>query len=118
MAGLQEKVRERIQASFVDLIPPEAWEELVRRELDAFVRDTLPNTIKAAAHDVLRERLRGELAKPEWQPSWDGSTGKMVPSEMVADAVKEAAPALVAAMFGSMAQQFVDMARNGSLARY
>lgn len=110
MASVQEKVKERIQASFMDLIPPEMWEGMVQQHLNEFTRDMLPRLVKEEAEKRLREMLTVEFQKPEWTEKW-GVNG-VEASEMLSTVLKEAAPNLVAAMFSQLAANIVMDLRN------
>jgi hypothetical protein len=110
MASIQEKVKERIQASFLDLIPPELWEGMVKQHMDDFTKNLLPKLVKEEAEKRLRTLLSEEFKKPEWQDRWD--FGRPQASEMLSTVLKEAAPSLVAALFGGLAQSIVIDLRN------
>jgi hypothetical protein len=110
MATVQEKVKERIQASFMDLIPPELWEGMVEQHLREFTRDVLPKLVKDEAEKRVRGLLAEEFKKPEWQDRWD--FGNHQASDMLTSILKEVAPHLVAAMFGSLAANIVADIRN------
>lgn len=112
MATVQEKVKERIRASFLDLIPPELWEGMVQAELHNFTKNELPKIIHEEASLKLREALKTEFKKPEWMGQWDNFGEK--PSQFAAQVVREAAPELVNAMFGRIAQSIVNDLRNGN----
>ena len=116
MASVQEKVKERIQASFMDLIPPEMWEGMVDQHLREFTRDMLPKLVKDEAEKRLREMLKAEFEKPQWREQWMGSNP--VPSEFLADVLKQAAPDLVNALFSRVAMDTVQMIRNMNSNRY
>jgi len=114
MASLQDKVKERIKASFLDLIPPEMWEGLVQAQLHEFTKVELPKLVKAEAEARLKVLLGAEFTKSEWQARWvGGSTGELA-SSMVTNILKEVAPELVSALFGGMAQRVVSDIRNNS----
>lgn len=117
LASVQERVRERIQASFVDLIPPELWDEMVRKELGNFTHNMLPELVKKAASEKLLELLKEELNKPEWRERW-GSNGQPGVSDMVGKVLREAAPSFVEAWMGNYAQQLVQSIRNGQFRPY
>jgi hypothetical protein len=116
MARVQEKVKERIQASFMDLIPPELWEGMVQQHLNEFTRDTLPKLVKAEAENRLRELLKAEFSKNEWQSRWMNNGEQ--PSEFLTKVLKEVAPDLVNALFGRVAIDVVQQIRNLSGNRY
>lgn len=114
LASVQEKVRERIQASFVDLIPEEVWAGMVKKEIEHITEVALPRLAVEEAEKVLREMIRKELGGPAWREYWDqhGHTLGPKASAMVTEAVKDAAPELVAALFGRFAQGIVMDLRN------
>ena len=58
LANVQDKVRERIQATFMDLIPPEMWEGMVSAELHRFQIETLPKSIVEQAKLKALEMLK------------------------------------------------------------
>jgi hypothetical protein len=111
MASIQEKVKERIQASFVDLIPQEMWEGMVQQHLKDFTTQVLPKLVKDEAEKRARELLIAELGKPGWVSGLWGPAGPE-PSPLLLEVIKQAAPDLVAALFGNLVQQMVMNLRN------
>lgn len=116
-ASVQERVRERIQATFVDLIPPELWDEMVNRELESFKRTVLPELVKKAAGEKCLELLKAELNQPEWAAEY-ANNGAMRAGPLVATLLREAAPSFVEAWMGNYAQQLVLAIRNGQFKPY
>lgn len=116
MASVQEKVKERIQASFMDLIPPEMWEGMVDQHLREFTSDMLPKLVKDEAEKRLRELLKAEFSTPKWTDQWMGN--ELMPSEFLANVLKQAAPDLVNALFARVAVDAVGMIRSMSPNRY
>lgn len=116
MATVQEKVKERIQASFVDLIPPELWEGMVQQHIAEFQRDMLPKLVKDEAEKRVRAMLADEFGKPAWIGHFYGGRTAAEygqdPSAMVLEIVKQAAPDLVASLFGRIVQGVVMEIRN------
>jgi hypothetical protein len=120
MASIQDKVKERIQATFAELIPQEMWEGLVAEQVRKFQRDDLPNLVREAAKEEIKRMMTEEFAKKEWQDTWGqmGVHGGRLPSELVTKIVKEAAPDLVNALFGGLMQNIVASLRNNGGMRY
>lgn len=114
MASIQERVKERIQATFVDLIPQEMWEGMVQQHLDEFTNVTLPVLVRKAAEERAAGMLREILSKPEWSSHIYDQMGPK-PSEMVLEIVKQAAPDLVASLFGRIVQTTVMEIRNNPM---
>lgn len=109
---LQERVTERIRASFVDLIPQEMWDQMVKTQIDAYMQTELPKLVKAELEAHLRAIVKAELQKPEWAEQWNGGA-KSVAGDMVRAIVKENADQIVSAFFGSMVQTVVQDVRYG-----
>lgn len=116
LASVQEKVRQRIQETFTDLIPAELWQSMVSAEIERFTKQELPQLVKQQAKEHLFEMVKAELASPMWADRWSGrNTLGPDPSPMITSIIKECAPDLVAALFGSLGQQIVQNIRNGSI---
>lgn len=113
MASVQDKVRERIQQSFMDLLPAELFESMVKAELEKFTKTALPALVADMAKERLKELLKVEFNKSEWQDRWIGGNGAN-PSALVEEILKKAAPDFVAAMFQGFALQIVQRIRSGS----
>ena len=116
LASVQEKVRERIQATFMELLPESVFQQLVERETEQFMKYEAPKLVRKLAEERLREFVIEELKKPEWSERW-GVNGTLC-SEMVSTLLREAAPQFVEAMFGMFAQQMVNDMRSGRLRAY
>lgn len=114
MTTIQQKVSERLRASFVELIPDEVWDKMVADELTKFTKDDLPKLVHLAAKDRLMELLKVEFCRPEWLERW-GWNNAQSPSAMVSTILKELAPDLVAALFSNVAQSAVMQIRNGNI---
>jgi uncharacterized membrane protein YheB (UPF0754 family) len=114
---VQERVKERIQQSFMDLIPPELWQGMVQRELESFTRTEFPKMVKQAAEERLREMLKVEFSKSGWMEEWTGNGPTA--SEFLAGVLKEVAPDLVSALFSRLGNEIVQSIRNGGvISRY
>lgn len=116
MAGVQDKVRERIQSAFMDLVPQELWQQMVEAELRDFTASRLKQLVREEAEKRARELLAEEFKKPEWASHWH-ATG-LGPSEAVARILEAAAPQMVTALFGGIAQSIVEGLRSGSIRPY
>lgn len=125
----QDKVRDRIRAAFVELIPEDQWNALVQKEIDAFLTTreervsgysyetrvvVRPSALRQAVWDVLAEeakkRARVMLDSPEWQSMWNGE--REVLGESLAKFVEEAAPVLLKSMFTNAVQTAVASLRS------
>lgn len=76
--SLADKVKDRIRAAFVELIPEEQWKAMVSREIDGFVNDkrdrwgniqhaALPKIINEALTAYARDRVKKALESPHWE---------------------------------------------------
>lgn len=84
---LTDRLRERIRNSIADLIPEEAWDALVKKEMDAFftaqntrdaygsnrtVESVFAQELRAVMVAETKKRMTAMMAKPEWNVYWDG----------------------------------------------
>lgn len=100
---IKDKIRERIQKEFVELIPEEAWKALVAGEIKWFMEDTSSGGYRQSGPSPLRDMIRTELTNrfkedvkkelDSMQGSWDPD-GKMIAGEAVKELVKGIAPEL------------------------
>lgn len=111
--SIQERVKEKIQASFVDLVPDEMWKKLVDDEWQRIKGKLIPDVVKQVATDEIRNILMGEFQKPEWQEQFSGFGPE--PGEVVKKIIEESAPMLVSILFGSIVQQAVNHIRNNPI---
>lgn len=115
LASVQDKVRERIQTTFVDLIPNELWEGMVAQQIKEVTENLLPKLAREEAEKCIRIMIQAELEKPEWQPFWDiqSHTLGSRAGAAVKAVVRECSDDLVSALFGRFAQGMINDLRNG-----
>lgn len=100
---IRDKIRERIQKEFVELIPQEAWQALVEGEIKWFMADTTSGSYRQSGPSPLRVMIRVELENKFkedvlnqlalMQGSW-GRDGEMEAGDAVKEMVKGIAPEL------------------------
>lgn len=106
----QDRVRDRMKEVIGDLIPDDAWKSMVDKTISDFIRDDLPKLVKAEMTAQMQTAIRKELDGSEWLTQWSG--GNHLASPMMAEVLKQTAPEMVAALFGSIAQNAMLMVRN------
>lgn len=105
LATFEEGVKRRLKDVCADLIPEERWDAIVHATVQEFERIDLPKLIKAELTEEYRKAIAEEFAKPGWQANW-GCAG-MEASDAVKRLLIEAAPAVLASMFGGAMQGLV-----------
>jgi len=78
----KEKIRERLQLTFVDLIPEETWDGMIEAE----VKEALQPTIKAMVEEKLKAEFRPAVDK------WVAENMTALLSPMLNDTLKTIAP--------------------------
>jgi len=123
MSTIQQKVSEKIKSQFLELIPDEAFAQMVEKELKAFTEDKpgdrWTNTRKSPLSDMIeleiknqfQAKVRSILSQPEFQAKWDNHN-RVVASDAVTDLLKKSAPDILALMIGTISQQIVENFRN------
>lgn len=99
----EDSVKERLKSIVADLIPEEKWENIVRSTILEFETKDLPALIKAELTEQYKTAIRAKFAKQEWQSKWTGVGQEASP--IVRQMLIDAAPAILAQMIGSAAQQ-------------
>ena len=139
-AAIKKKIADHIKASYVDLIPPEAWTQLVESEVAEFTTDrreevlwnghqrsgefkTIPSPLKQIVREELTEFFKGhvkaELSKAEYAQVWDntrrafdGGNSNWGPGEAVKEIVRKLIPDMIESVFGSVVQNAIQTLKN------
>lgn len=122
---LMDGVKDRIKATFISLIPEDAWAKMVQDEIDRFFKpgETYSynnNRDKFSPFQVLvqneltnemTKRLKEYLNSPEFQTTWD-NYGQPVAQEAVKRMVVENAGAVLSSMYSGMAASMIQNFKN------
>lgn len=120
---LKETITEKIKKDFINMIPDDAFKNLVQTEIDWLFertekgsyenkRRTSPfqEIVREELTDLFKKRITEELQKAEYMDEWN--CGKHNPGEAVKQIVKELAPDLVASLFSGLVQTTVGEIRE------
>lgn len=124
---LMDGVKDRIKATFVSLIPDDAWDQMVKTEVDKFFKKgELGYTSRQMASDfdiIVRSMLEAEaksrlvkyLESEEFQSIW-ANNGQPTTAKAVEDIIVKNSGEILVNMFGglftSMLQDFRNKLRN------
>jgi hypothetical protein len=119
-ASLQDKVQERIRASFVNLIPEDAWKVMVEREISYFTSPSrrgdelvtpIGLMIRAEIQERLKEKLKAHLDVVV-QMEWDNNLQVHVPSAFSREIAASMAPLMVQHMFAGIVHNAVELMKH------
>ena len=126
MQSLQDRVTERIRATFVDLVPEDQWRALVAKAVADYFEDRKPahafagavpsptpfkQLVHAELTEFFRTRLRDYLHGDEFFSEW-GARG-MTPSDGAKRIIRECIPDVVEALLAGAVQRVIEAARSG-----
>lgn len=116
--SLIDTVKERVKAVYVALIPDEAWQAMVKKEVDWFLnppveRDQYGNTVyrpavpgsltalvRTALGEIAQQQIKEFFAQPAWKVEYnDAATGR-IPSAIAA-LVDQHMPEILRSLFGN-----------------
>lgn len=114
-----EKLREKVKAALVDVVPDEQWDAMIKGEIDGFFKDkevreygsarTIPSAFKQVAERLIRDEaekmVKDMLQAPEWQGYWVGQ--KMVAGASVQAFLKEHSGEIIERWIGGAIQQVI-----------
>lgn len=131
ITSLKEKISENLEGSIAALLPKEIWKAMAESGVDALMKEKsqrhpltgeevlcsrLEILVWQEQLEQVKQTIKTELSKPEWQMQWDSSVQNMV-MPAVKDAVASNAEAFVKAFIvGSMTsivQQTLTNMQNG-----
>lgn len=121
---VHQKIADKIRSAFVDLIPPEAWREMVTKEIKWFQEDArtygrdvdpapLRLMIRRELQETFKAHVKAEVGKPEYFPGMPKANGLCGPGEAVKAIVAGLLPQIIQEMMGSFVQDYVNKMRNG-----
>lgn len=105
-ATLEQRVKDRINETIADLIPPDELARLVEMQVNHFRRDLLNEAIKNEVAKHFTEAIRLELGKPDYQPKWD-QYGRQGASEAVQKIITDGAGSILAGLIGGAVHQTI-----------
>jgi hypothetical protein len=113
---LVDQVKDRIRSTFADLIPEEEWVKLVQREIDDFIKPTITThnsyghttttrgglgmLVQGELSAMLKNLIKTEMGKPDWNDWWNGRTMSIGPE--LKKLLVESAPQILADAFAQM----------------
>ena len=116
---LMQGVKDRIKATFVSLIPDDRWEQMVKAEIDDWLKPREQNyrvfntsnfqvVVKNALDEECKKRLTEYLSSPEFNAIWK-MNGSTATSKAVEDMIVKNSGEIMINMFGGM---FNNMLQN------
>lgn len=106
-------LRQKLQASFLDLIPEEKWNELVKAEWIKFTAEErgyhgnkpseLQSLIKKEFELIATTKIKEVLSNPEWQAQWPENISKQV-NKLILEHRDELVEAMLKSMMGTSIQ--------------
>lgn len=123
---LTDKIKDKIKATFIDLIPESQWESLIQSAVDNYTKPTsehnftgndkvTPSCLETDVHKLLNEELklrvneRIRVVSNNWM---DGEGGIKLNTELEAILVK-AAPQMLVNIMSNVAGQVMNNMNNG-----
>ena len=119
-SSVMKGVKDKIKATFVDLIPEEQWNEMIQKEIDDFFtyrpsggysRDKSYTSFESLVHGELKreclERMKKYLDGKEFDVTWD-KRGKPVVTESIKKMMIDNAGEILASIYGEMFHQMLN----------
>jgi hypothetical protein len=115
---LMDGVKQRIKATFVSLIPDDHWEQLCKKEMDAFFREgetrfnnnnSYPSEFRKVCNEVMTEMAKQKISEglEEYKSSvWENN--KVKSSEQLKQLLIDNAPQVFANTFSNMFQEAIN----------
>lgn len=125
----KDKVENKIRETFVDLIPPEVFKEMVQKSIENFTtgrmvdsssgygahqktsQQYVPSGMERIVEDILKDEVRRaiqrELAKEEWESLYGAEIG-----EKVSTVVKKAAPQFIEGWLTEIVGRILESMKN------
>lgn len=118
MNDVKDQIALRIQTSFVELMPEDAWIKLVENEIDEFTRkregrylqerrfSNLQSIIRTVLEEKYREMLKVELAKKKYVGYFEA------PGEFIDTFIRTNIASIVTSLLGGLGQNLVEQVKR------
>jgi len=115
-------VKDKIKAEFVNLIPEDKWEAMVKSAVDDWFkkRETNYNTremvssfdqfVQGLLKEEVKERVKAYFSSPEWQGEW--KDGGETASDKMKEIIVENSDKIMATILGNAFQSALNNARQ------
>lgn len=133
MADAAEALKTKLKNAFVEMIPEEQWEKLLKDEFDKFVNPRkvkdqysrewkeVPSGLSELCQEILRDmakdKLKEELKDPKWSTHWGYDENQSIIScaikEYLEDHQEELVRVAVREFMGSTFQNLIDQMKRG-----
>lgn len=108
--SLNDIVRDKVKETFVNLIPEDQWNELVKKCTDDFVKKELESVIKEELKKKMREKVSEELSSVVYASRWEN--GRQIPSQLIEMITKTLVPDIVTALMSGIVNEAVMQTAN------
>lgn len=127
ISTLRDQISGRIKSAFVELIPEDAFKQVVQTEINAFFEDQVnphaygqDRLVKAPFKKIIaeeldqrfREHIRVAMAADNWNSlGWDRH-GNISPIDFVKDVTRQLIPDIIEHTYGKVVQDVADSIRG------
>ena len=123
-ADIMEGVRARVRATFVELIPEDAWKAMIEKEVNDFMKpsstwnnDNRASSFSKVVREVCEQRARKAVGDLLEGPEWNGSQWGAAASAAVLEFMEKNTENFISAWMSKVVQEQVYTAfqnlRNG-----
>jgi len=112
LISLEERIAERVGKELVDLIPEEQWRDLIKTQIDVFMRNKAPGIVQEMLRVKFMESVKVILDSADYADEWDSVSQANVVGPAIQDLFKQAAPDILLGMINPVIQQLVYDFRN------
>jgi hypothetical protein len=101
-ASFQDKLKERVKEIFGEIVPDEAWEQMLKAETDKFIRDEMPNIVKRELHNETVRVVQAWMKSADWHTTMHSMNGIPKPREIFLAIVANEPSKLMGSMMAHM----------------
>ncbi len=106
-----DKIKQHLQDAIIQLIPSEKWDEMIKAQVDNFIKSDLPRLVNELARDKFKSIIKHELDSPKWNATYN-KQGQRVASEAVVDLLKNNGNEILRGLFGGIIQDIAQQLKN------
>jgi uncharacterized membrane protein YheB (UPF0754 family) len=105
-----DNLKERVKTEFVNLVPPEQWENFILTEINRFKEVELKNLVKEELKKHVQEQVKQYLAsKSEFQ--WNEETQRNELDKELLEGLSKLAPQMFVSIMNVVIKNFIEQMR-------
>lgn len=106
-----DKIKQHLQDAIIQLIPSEKWDEMIKAQVDNFIKVDLPRLVNELAREKFKSIIKDALNASKWNATYN-KQGQRIAGEAIVDLLKNNGNEILRGLFGGIIQDIAQQLKN------